>query len=45
LEERRKQSQLGRERGIWDAKMDGMEGGIGGRGEGNLIWYWLREKY
>jgi hypothetical protein len=40
LEERRKQSQVGREGGTWEGKWTG----VGGWEEGNLIWYWVREK-
>jgi hypothetical protein len=31
---------MGREGGTWKEKWMGR----GGRGEGNLIWYWVREK-
>jgi hypothetical protein len=41
LGERRKQSQMGRERGTWEGKVDRGEEVVGG--EGNLIWYWVRE--
>jgi hypothetical protein len=43
LGERKKQSQVVRERGTWEGKW--MRCG-GHRGfEGNLIWYWVREKH
>jgi hypothetical protein len=41
LGERRKQSPVERERGTLEEKW--MGGGSQG-GEGNLIWYWIREK-
>jgi hypothetical protein len=34
-----KQSHVGREGGPWEGKWTG-----GGGGEGDLIWYWAREK-
>jgi hypothetical protein len=36
---RRKQSQVGRKGGSWEGKWTRVE-----RVEGNLIWYWVREK-
>jgi hypothetical protein len=47
LGERRKQSQVRRERGTWEGP--GRESGQGeyvgsGEGEGNLIWFWVGEK-
>jgi hypothetical protein len=44
LGERRKQSQVGREGGTCEGKY--MEFGrvTGERGEGSLIWFWVREK-
>jgi hypothetical protein len=38
LGERRKQSQVEREEWMWEGKWTEF------RGEGNLIWYWVREK-
>jgi hypothetical protein len=40
-EEKRKQSQVWRDGGIWEGKWTGR---ILGGEEGNLIWYWVREK-
>jgi hypothetical protein len=37
--DRRKQSQVGREGRNWEGKWMGESGR-----EGNLIWYWVREK-
>jgi hypothetical protein len=41
LEEKRKQSQVWRDGGIWEGKWTGR---ILGGEEVNLIWYWVREK-
>jgi hypothetical protein len=36
---------MGREGGTWEGKwMEGVEGNGRRGGEGNLIWYWEREK-
>jgi hypothetical protein len=42
LGEKRKQSQVRREGGTWEGKW--IEGWGREREEGNLVWYWVREK-